>query len=96
MDGQLVANVVLMYAILVGINLPAPLLGLEFEESGDQARLPYAPPGYVIPIAWFVLFTLLGVARSMVAGTPRGQAGRSSGSRRCARRTPTTRSGWRS
>lgn len=75
MDGQLVANVVLMYVVLVGINLPAPLLGLEFEESRDQTRLPYAPPGYVIPIAWFVLFTLLGVARSMVAGTPAPGAG---------------------
>jgi tryptophan-rich sensory protein len=75
MDGQLVANVVLMYAILVGINLPAPLLGLEFEESRDQPRLAYAPPGYVIPIAWFVLFTLLGIARSMVVGTPAPGAG---------------------
>lgn len=52
----------LFYAILVVVNIPAPFLGLEFGK-GETTRLWYSPPGYLIPIVWFVLFTLLGIAR---------------------------------
>jgi tryptophan-rich sensory protein len=63
---QLAGNVALMYGILIVVNLPAPFLGLEFE-SGGKPRLWYQPPGFVIPIVWFVLFTLLGIARFQIA-----------------------------
>ena len=61
MSGALLANLGLLYAILVGVNIPAPFLGLDFGDS--ERRLAYEPPVYVIPLAWFVLFGLLGVAR---------------------------------
>ncbi|MBE9178573.1 tryptophan-rich sensory protein [Oculatella sp. LEGE 06141] len=67
MNGPLIANIVLMYGILIGVNLPAPLLGLDFQEDSVRQRLWYEPPGYVIPIVWFVLFTLLGIARYELA-----------------------------
>ena len=62
MNWALIGSILIFYAILIGVNLPAPFLGLEFEE-GDKPKLWYQPPGYVIPIVWFVLFTLLGTAR---------------------------------
>ncbi len=58
----MISSIALLYGILLGINLPAPLLGLEFD-SGPAPRLWYQPPGWVIPAAWFVLFALLGIAR---------------------------------
>lgn len=58
-------SVLIFYAILVGVNIPAPFIGLEFD-SGETSRLWYAPPGFVIPIVWFVLFTLLGVASDVL------------------------------
>jgi tryptophan-rich sensory protein len=62
MSLKLLSNIGLMYAILIIINIPAPFLGLEFEPE-SKPRLWYQPPGFVIPIVWFVLFTLLAVAR---------------------------------
>lgn len=56
-------NVLLFYGILVGVNIPAPWIGLEFEK-GQKVNLWYAPPGWVIPVAWFILFALLGLART--------------------------------
>lgn len=57
-----IMNVLLFYAILVVVNIPAPFVGLKFD-SGSEPRLSYAPPGFVIPVVWFVLFALLGIAR---------------------------------
>jgi tryptophan-rich sensory protein len=57
-----IASILVFYGILVIINLPAPIFGIEFE-SGGERKLWYAPPGFVIPIVWFALFTLLGIAR---------------------------------
>jgi|GEM_PF-1116101 len=65
MSTGLLWNILIFYAILIGINLPAPLLGIEFE-SGEKSPLWYAPPGWVIPVVWFVLFALLGTARSEI------------------------------
>lgn len=65
MNGTVVTNVLAMYAILVGVNLPAPLLGLRFENSATEERLWFEPPGALIPVVWFALFTLLGYARSV-------------------------------
>lgn len=62
MNWMLVLSILQFYAILIGVNLPAPFLGLEFE-SDNKPRLWFQPPGFVIPIVWFVLFTLLGIAR---------------------------------
>jgi tryptophan-rich sensory protein len=62
----IIGSIAIMYAVLVGVNLPAPLLGLRFESSPDGERLWFEPPGYVIPLAWFILFALLGVARHLV------------------------------
>jgi tryptophan-rich sensory protein len=62
MNWPLIINILLFYSILIIVNIPAPFIGLEFE-SETKPRLWYQPPGFVIPIAWFVLFTLLGTAR---------------------------------
>ncbi len=62
MNSLLLLSILSFYGILIVVNLPAPLLGLNFE-SGKKPGLWYAPPGFVIPIIWFVLFTLLGVGR---------------------------------
>jgi tryptophan-rich sensory protein len=58
----LALSILIFYAILIVTNIPAPLLGLNFD-NGESSRLWYAPPGYVIPIVWFILFTLLGIGR---------------------------------
>ena len=58
-------SILLFYAILVIVNIPAPFLGIRFE-SGKTPKLWYAPPGFVIPIVWFVLFTMLGIARHVL------------------------------
>lgn len=57
-----IMSIFLFYAILVVVNIPAPFVGLKFD-SGTAPRLWYAPPGFIIPIVWFVLFALLGIAR---------------------------------
>lgn len=62
MTASWIFSVLTFYTILVVVNIPAPFLGLEFE-NGETTRLWFAPPGYVIPVVWFVLFTLLGIAR---------------------------------
>lgn len=69
---MLILSILLFYAILIVVNIPAPLLGLEFE-SGNNPRLWYQPPGFVISIAWFVLFTLLGIARYLLVESGQGQ-----------------------
>lgn len=65
MSSGVFISILIFYAILVGVNLPAPLAGLKFD-SNEEVKLPYAPPGFVIPIVWFVLFTLLGIARHLL------------------------------
>ena len=60
---NLLLNILIFYAILIGVNIPAPFLGLEFDQE-TQPRLWFAPPGWVIPVVWFLLFTLLGLART--------------------------------
>lgn len=62
MAWTLILSILIFYGILIGVNIPAPFIGLEFE-SGQTPKLWYAPPGFVIPIVWFVLFTMLGIAR---------------------------------
>jgi tryptophan-rich sensory protein len=53
----------IFYGILIVVNIPAPFIGLEFENDAAP-RLWYQPPGFVIPIVWFVLFALLALART--------------------------------
>lgn len=65
MNWALITNILLFYGILVGVNLPAPFLGLEFE-GDNKPRLSYQPPGFIIPVVWFLLFTLLGIARYLL------------------------------
>lgn len=56
-------SILIFYSVLIVVNIPAPFIGLEFE--GDtEPRLWYQPPGFVIPIVWFILFTLLAFART--------------------------------
>ena len=62
MAWTLILSILSFYGILIAVNIPAPFLGLDFE-SGETPKLWYAPPGFVIPIVWFVLFTLLGIGR---------------------------------
>jgi tryptophan-rich sensory protein len=65
LDSQFVVSVLQFYAILIGVNIPAPFLGLKFEES-TTPRLWFQPPDLVIPVIWFILFTLLGIARQIL------------------------------
>ena len=58
----LILSILIFYGILVTVNIPAPFIGLDFD-NGETSKLWYAPPGFVIPIIWFVLFTLLGIGR---------------------------------
>lgn len=60
-DVTLPGNVLLLWGLLLLVNVPAPLLGLEFERS--QTRVSLEPPGWVIPAVWFGLFALMAVAR---------------------------------
>lgn len=62
MTWTLILSILPFYGILIVVNIPAPFIGLEFE-TGETPRLWYAPPGYIIPIVWFILFTLLGIGR---------------------------------
>lgn len=67
----LIWSIVLMYGILIGVNIPAPLIGLNFENDSPGKRLSFEPPGYIIPVVWFVLFTLFGIARYLLLKTGR-------------------------
>ena len=62
MTWTLILSILTFYGILIAVNIPAPFIGLDFD-SGETSKLWYAPPGFVIPIVWFVLFTLLGIGR---------------------------------
>lgn len=62
MTWTLLISILIFYGILIIVNIPAPFIGLKFD-SGQTPGLWYAPPGFVIPIVWFVLFTLLGIGR---------------------------------
>lgn len=61
LNATVLGNVVLLWGVLLLVNVPAPLLGLEFESSTQRVSL--EPPGWVIPTIWFVLFALMGIAR---------------------------------
>jgi tryptophan-rich sensory protein len=67
MTTQFLPNIALMYGILIGVNIPASLLGLDFDDDTPRQRLWFEPPGYVIPIAWFGLFALLALALQAIA-----------------------------
>lgn len=62
MTWTLILSVLTFYGLLIAVNIPAPFLGLDFD-SGETAKLWYAPPGFVFPIVWFMLFTMLGIGR---------------------------------
>ena len=68
MTATLIFSILTFYGLLIAVNIPAPLLGLNFD-SAETPKLWYAPPGYVIPIVWFVLFTLLGLGRHVLIRT---------------------------
>ncbi len=68
---SLVLSILIFYAILIVVNIPAPFIGLNFENA-ETPKLWYAPPGFVIPIVWFVLFTLLGIGRYHLIQTGSG------------------------
>ncbi len=72
----LLLDVALLYAILIAVNLPAPLLGLSFDDGPGAKPLWYEPPGWVIPAVWWVLFTLLGLARYELGKARSGQEAR--------------------
>lgn len=62
MNWTLIFSILIFYGILIVVNIPAPFIGLEFED-GSKPKLWYQPPGFVIPVIWFILFALLGIAR---------------------------------
>ena len=65
MNINLLLNILLFYGIILVVNLPAALLGLKFDGDPNE-KVWFSPPGYVIPIVWWILFTLLGIARYRV------------------------------
>jgi len=68
MTWTLILSILTFYGILILVNIPAPIIGLSFD-SGETPKLWYAPPGFVIPIIWFALFTLLGIGRYSLVQT---------------------------
>jgi tryptophan-rich sensory protein len=48
---------------------------LVFESNEPDRRLWYEPPGFVIPLVWFVLFTLLAIARYQLTRSGDGAGG---------------------
>jgi tryptophan-rich sensory protein len=66
MNWQLILSVLMMHGIIILVNIPAPFLGLTFDNNAKEQRLWFEPPGYVIPIIWFILFTLMGIALYIV------------------------------
>ncbi|MDO1446995.1 tryptophan-rich sensory protein [Rhodocytophaga aerolata] len=72
MNWTVVVSICIFYGILVIVNIPAPFIGLEFE-SGNKPRLWFEPPGFVIPVVWFILFTLMGIARYNLLQTSQAQ-----------------------
>jgi tryptophan-rich sensory protein len=69
MPWSLIVSVLIFYGIIILVNIPAPFIGLEFER-GETPKLWFALPGFVIPVVWFVLFTLLGLGRYFLLQTP--------------------------
>jgi tryptophan-rich sensory protein len=67
----LILSILTFYGILMVVNIPAPFIGLKFND-GETPKLWYAPPGFVIPIVWFILFTLLGIGRCNLIRTDFG------------------------
>lgn len=59
----LLVNLLLFYAILFLINVPAYFLGLRFEGNEKRKRLWFELPGFVIPLVWVFLFFLLAILR---------------------------------
>ncbi|BDC49882.1 hypothetical protein F183_A21980 [Bryobacterales bacterium F-183] len=66
-----VANIVAFVAVLLLVNVPAPFLGLEFDDD-TPANVLLAPPGWLVVVAWLVLFPAMGVARWLLLGTDWG------------------------
>lgn len=60
---SLALNLVLFMGILILLNVPAYFLGLRFQGNEPQKRLWFEPPGFVIPLVWVGLFTLLAILR---------------------------------
>jgi tryptophan-rich sensory protein len=74
MNWQLVFSVLLMYGIIILVNIPASLLGLSFDNNSNTPRLWFEPPGFVVPIVWFFLFTLMGIARYVLLNQGNAQS----------------------
>jgi tryptophan-rich sensory protein len=64
----LVANVVAAWAVLLLVNVPAPLLGLRFDDGAAGVAL--EPPGWLVVAAWLLLFPGMGVARWLLLRAP--------------------------
>ncbi|WP_299793829.1 tryptophan-rich sensory protein [uncultured Marivita sp.] len=70
---SLVVNMIGFLALLLLVNVPAGLLGLEFGGDGPSPAS-LAPPGWLVVAAWLILFPAMGYARWSVleAGGPPG------------------------
>jgi len=68
------ANVAVFLSIVLLVNVPAPLLGLRFDDGKPDVAL--APPGWLVVLAWLVLFPAIGVARWLVVTSGASSANR--------------------
>jgi tryptophan-rich sensory protein len=65
------ANATLFVAMLLIVNVPAARLGIEFD-ARPTPGVRFAPPGWLVTIAWLTLMPSLGVARALLLAHPAG------------------------
>jgi tryptophan-rich sensory protein len=63
------ANVTVFVVMLLLVNLPAARLGIEFD-SQPTPGVRFAPPGWLVTIAWLTLMPSLGAARALLLEHP--------------------------
>ncbi|MCM1112890.1 MAG: tryptophan-rich sensory protein [Muribaculum sp.] len=70
---QLAANI----AIALGAGLLSTVLAPGIAQSYETLyRPPLAPPGWVFPVVWSILYVLMGIASYLIVRNPTGEARR--------------------
>lgn len=76
MNKPKVKNVLFWVALTEGVGLLSGLLSREGTARYGELmpQIPLAPPGWVFPVVWVVLFFLMGVSAARISAAPRSQA----------------------